>query len=171
MIEKASIVKDFVFAANDGILTTFAVVAGAYGANLSPKIVIVLGIANLLADGISMASGNYIGTKSEEEMLHTHRAEPVVNPRALKHSITTFFSFIIGGVFPLIPYFLGTIEPRNFYFSLLLMVTTLSILGYARSHYTKRGPIGSIVETLVIGGAAAFAAYLVGSISAPFLME
>lgn len=57
--------KDVVFAANDGIITTFAVVAGTVGASLSPSIVIILGFANLLADGISMAAGNYLGTRSE----------------------------------------------------------------------------------------------------------
>ena len=57
--------KDIVYGANDGIVTTFAVVAGVAGAGLDATIVIILGIANLMADGFSMATGNYIGTKSE----------------------------------------------------------------------------------------------------------
>lgn len=56
---------DAVFAANDGIITTFAVVAGIAGAQLEPSIVLILGFANLLADGASMGLGNYLGQRSE----------------------------------------------------------------------------------------------------------
>ncbi len=57
--------KDLVYGANDGIITTFAIVAGVAGARLEVSIVLLLGIANLLADGFSMAASNYLGTKSE----------------------------------------------------------------------------------------------------------
>ncbi len=66
-------IKDFVYGANDGIVTTFAVVAGVAGAGLSSKVVLILGFANLIADGISMAVGNYIGTKSEQQYAKTER--------------------------------------------------------------------------------------------------
>jgi vacuolar iron transporter family protein len=62
-----SIIGDMVYGANDGIVTTFAVVAGVAGAGLTPLVVLVLGFANLLADGFSMASGNYLGTKSKHD--------------------------------------------------------------------------------------------------------
>lgn len=67
--------KDAVYAANDGIITTFAVVAGVVGASLDPLIILVLGFANLFADGISMASGNYLGTKSEKDLYSKERAQ------------------------------------------------------------------------------------------------
>lgn len=57
--------RDFVYGGVDGAVTTFAVVAGSVGANLAPRIVIILGAANLLADGFSMAASNYLGTRSE----------------------------------------------------------------------------------------------------------
>jgi len=60
-------IRDVVYSANDGIVTTFAVVAGVAGAGLSPSIILILGFANLFADGLSMAIGNYLGTKSELE--------------------------------------------------------------------------------------------------------
>ena len=62
-----SYLKDFVYGAIDGSVTTFAVVSGVAGAALSSKIIIVLGIANLLGDGFSMAVGNFLGTKSEQQ--------------------------------------------------------------------------------------------------------
>jgi VIT1/CCC1 family predicted Fe2+/Mn2+ transporter len=62
-----SYLKDFMYGAIDGTITTFAIVAGVAGAGLSPGIVVVLGLANLVGDGFSMAVGNYLGTRSEEE--------------------------------------------------------------------------------------------------------
>jgi len=57
--------RDTVYGAIDGSVTTFAIVAGVAGAGLSPWVIIALGIANVLADGFSMAAGNYSGTKAE----------------------------------------------------------------------------------------------------------
>ena len=58
---------DFVYGGIDGSVTTFAIVAGVTGASLSPTIVLILGFANLFADGFSMAVGNYLSTKSRKE--------------------------------------------------------------------------------------------------------
>lgn len=57
--------RDVVYGAIDGAVTTFAIVSGVAGAGLAPKIIIILGLANVLADGFSMAAGNYAGTKAE----------------------------------------------------------------------------------------------------------
>lgn len=64
-----SYLGDFVFGAIDGTVTTFAVVAGSAGAGLDPGIAIVLGVANLLADGFSMAVGNYLSTNAEAQLV------------------------------------------------------------------------------------------------------
>lgn len=60
-------IGDLVYGANDGIITTFAIVSGAAGANLSPSVIIILGFANILADGISMGASNFLGKKSEQD--------------------------------------------------------------------------------------------------------
>ena len=64
---------DFVYGGTDGAVTTFAVVAGVIGASLSPTIVLILGFANLFADGFSMAVGNYLATKSQKEYIERVR--------------------------------------------------------------------------------------------------
>jgi len=66
-------VGDFVYGAIDGSVTTFAVVSGVAGAGLSVNIVIILGIANLIADGFSMAVGNYLSAKSDREFIERER--------------------------------------------------------------------------------------------------
>lgn len=63
-----SYLRDFVYGAIDGAVTTFAVVSGVAGAGLSADIVLILGLANLVGDGFSMAAGNYLGTKAEEQL-------------------------------------------------------------------------------------------------------
>jgi vacuolar iron transporter family protein len=67
--------EDFVYGATDGAVTTFAVVAGVVGASLSPSIVLILGFANLLADGFSMAIGNYLATKARRENIERARKQ------------------------------------------------------------------------------------------------
>lgn len=63
-----SYLKDFVYGAIDGAVTTFAVVSGVAGANLSAGIVIVLGMANLVGDGFSMAASNFLGARADEQL-------------------------------------------------------------------------------------------------------
>lgn len=64
---KAGYLKDFIYGAIDGLVTTFAVVSGVIGASLSVQIVLILGVANLIADGFSMGAANFLGTKAELE--------------------------------------------------------------------------------------------------------
>ena len=66
---RPSYLKDFVYGAIDGAVTTFAVVSGVAGAGLSANIVLILGVANLVGDGFSMAAGNFMGNRAEQEQL------------------------------------------------------------------------------------------------------
>lgn len=65
--------SEFVYGGIDGSVTTFAVVAGATGANLPVNTVLILGFANLIADGLSMSIGNYLSVKSEIQEYHRHK--------------------------------------------------------------------------------------------------
>jgi hypothetical protein len=57
--------RDLIYGGIDGAVTTFAVVTGVVGADLAPAVILILGLANLLADGFSMATSNFLGTKVE----------------------------------------------------------------------------------------------------------
>jgi vacuolar iron transporter family protein len=87
--------RDFVYGAIDGAVTTFAVVAGVIGAELSSSIIIILGLANLLADGFSMAVGNYLGTRAERQLLERARSieekHIAVHPRGERDEIREIF--------------------------------------------------------------------------------
>lgn len=62
---KHNYVRDWIYGGIDGSVTTFAVVSGVAGAQLAPLIVLILGFANLVADGFSMAASNFLGTRAE----------------------------------------------------------------------------------------------------------
>ncbi len=64
---------DFVYGGIDGSVTTFAVVAGVAGAQLSTAIVLILGFANLFADGFSMAVGKYSSDRAEKQRIQNVR--------------------------------------------------------------------------------------------------
>ena len=66
--------RDFVYGAIDGSVTTFAIVSGVVGAELSVRVILILGFVNLLADGFSMAVSNYLGTKADHQIVERARA-------------------------------------------------------------------------------------------------
>ena len=72
--EQGQYIKSMIYGGLDGIVTTFAVVAGVAGASLSAGIVLILGFANLIADGLSMAIGDFLSTKAENEYNQAERA-------------------------------------------------------------------------------------------------
>lgn len=71
--EQGQYIKSMIYGGLDGIITTFAVVAGVAGASLSAGVVLILGFANLIADGLSMAIGDYLSTKAEQEYKQAER--------------------------------------------------------------------------------------------------
>ena len=216
--------KDVVFAANDGIITTFAVVAGSVGADLSVSVLLIIGLASMIADGFSMATGNYLGTKSEqdfyrkeekrewaevekfpEEELNEIRAilankgyqgedlEQMIklvsknkqywvsfmmheelsllspdNQSPVRHGAATFFSFIIAGALPLLPYILFP-NGSSFLVAAIASGAALFTVGAARKYFSDRSWLISGMEMLVVGGSAAIIAYGIGFVLKSFL--
>jgi VIT1/CCC1 family predicted Fe2+/Mn2+ transporter len=156
---------DLVYGANDGIITTFAVVAGVVGAALQPRTALILGAANLLADGFSMGAGNFLSIRSEEAVL-VARGEPARAPFPLRHALATFLAFVIAGSVPLLPYTFAAPEHR---FALATASTLLSLfaVGALRSLVTDLRWWRAGLEVLGVGAAAAAVSYVVGAWIAP----
>lgn len=152
---------DLVYGANDGIITTFAVVAGVAGASLSSRTVIILGFANLLADGFSMGASNYLSIRSSESVLETEGRD-AQEPYALRHAMATFLAFLVAGVVPLLAY-LFPIHDSTFRVATALTMVALFVVGAARSFVTIRGWLVNGLEMLAVGAAAAAVAYYVGA--------
>jgi vacuolar iron transporter family protein len=88
--------RDWIYGAIDGGVTTFAIVAGVVGANLPSAVVLVLGFANLVADGFAMAASNYSGTKSERDeyrrVLDIERRHIALEPEGEREEIRQIFA-------------------------------------------------------------------------------
>lgn len=214
---------DFVYGGLDGIVTTFAVVSGVAGAQLSASIILILGLANLLADGFSMATGAYLSSKSKSEYydreaqrqaweiehfpagqkaelrhlyvekgytpeeaeqlvdLNTRHPEQWVRTMMIEelgmlgeegnpmwNGLATFLAFVIAGALPLLVYLIGLVVPIEpataFTTSIILSAVALFALGAAKVLVTRLNPIRSGLEMLLVGGAAAIVAYVVGAL-------
>ena len=93
-------IRDVVYGANDGIITTFAVVAGVTGGSLSPRAVLIVGAANLFADGLSMGVGNYLSIRSNESA-RAAQDLPEEEASPARHGLATFLAFFAAGCHPL----------------------------------------------------------------------
>jgi VIT1/CCC1 family predicted Fe2+/Mn2+ transporter len=93
---RVSYLRDWVYGGIDGTVTTFAVVAGVVGAELSTKALLILGAANLFADGFSMAAANYSGTKAEieeyEKVRHMEERHVALAPDGEREEIRQIFA-------------------------------------------------------------------------------
>lgn len=216
--------EDFIYGAFDGSVTTFAIVAGAIGASLSPMIVVILGFANLFADGFSMAVGNYQAAKARIEFIQKERKreeweiEHMVESekreirdiyekkgftsdlldeivkvitsrkkvwvdtmmkeelgliedgrRPLDTAASTMFGFVIIGIIPLIPflfiYLAGiSLNSESFTYSVISTSVAFFLIGIIKGKIVKKPLLRSGMTTLFVGGIAATAAYLVGSL-------
>lgn len=67
-------IKPVIFGGLDGILTSFAIVAGAAGGSMPVPVVIVLGFSNILADALAMGVGEFLSSKAENEWILRERA-------------------------------------------------------------------------------------------------
>lgn len=203
----------------DGCVTTFAVVAGAVGGGFSTIVIIVLGFANLVADGFSMAVSNYQGTKSQREIVEKARRteehhiehipegeqeeirqifarkgfdgdvlEKIVDvitqdrqlwvntmlteelglqvsgPSPLRAALATFAAFFVVGVIPLVPFLVPDLTADQAFLGSAL-VTGLAFfgVGMVKGLVLGRSALRSGFETLLMGGLAAFLAYVVGA--------
>ncbi len=160
--------KGAVLGASDGIVTTFAVVAGVVGAGFATEIIIVLGIANMVADGISMAIGDFLGERSISRMHKYNGASETTVFSDAKTSLITFCSFVIAGSLPLMPYLvmlLGISVPasKQFIMSIIATLSSMFFVGSLRTYVIKGSWWKNGLEMLFVGSLAAIAAYSLGA--------
>jgi VIT1/CCC1 family predicted Fe2+/Mn2+ transporter len=154
---------DFIYGSNDGIITTFAIVASVVGAALESHIVLILGLASLVADGLSMAGSSYLSVRSEVE-----EAKRATHIQAFKHGAATFFGFIIAGLMPLLAYVFPFFEGVRFPVAIGLTLLTLFVFGAGRALVAKMVWWKAGLEMLLIGAFASAVAYGIGILGSRF---
>jgi vacuolar iron transporter family protein len=217
-----SYLRDFVYGAVDGTVTTFAVVAGVAGAGLDATVVLVLGVANLVADGFSMAVSNFLGARSEAQRRERTRREEERHVALVPHgereevrqllgswgledrlreevldvvtadrerwvrlmmeqehglpasptapslaALATFVAFVVVGSVPLLPFVVDALPGVHvvapFGWSTATTALAFALIGVGKAVVVGQGRLRSGLESLVVGGAAAMLAYLVGA--------
>ena len=141
---------ELVYGGIDGSVTTFAIVAGVVGAGLASKVILIIGLASLIADGFSMGVSNYFSQKSENDLEKDGENH---NKNAQQTAVATFVSFIIIGAIPLIPYVAGIfISMSNtllFALSCLMPLIAFFLIGYVKGVVTNKNKITSGIEVLL----------------------
>lgn len=173
------LLKSAVLGANDGIVTTFAVVAGVVGAKLSPNVVVILGIANMIADGVAMGLGDFLGERSERMMRFRDLSESAHKQSHLRSGVwrtglTTFIAFVLAGSLPLLPYLTQAVGApiliqNRFGMSIIFTALALFSVGIIKTRFTDSKWWKGGLEMLSVGAIAATIAYVLGAVVERFV--
>lgn len=165
-------ISEFVYGAVDGTVTTFAVVAASAGAGISSVIILILGIANLLADGFSMGSSAYLAASAEHDDSARSTGQRA-SPKII--GAMTFLAFVVVGAVPVLPYLidvvgrLGLSGTLLFYISCGATAVTFLAIGFVKGKVAQEGAVKSALVTLLLGAVAASLAYVAGNVLASWL--
>lgn len=154
--------SDIVYGATDGVITTFTIISGVEGAKLDPKVAVILGLVNLIADGLSMGASRFLSSRAENaanQLPHGYK-EP------LYHGLVTFLAFILLGGLPLISFFIPDFFAHRFSISCVMTIIILFCIGMLRAIVTKESWLQSIFEMMIIGGSVAILAFFSGHLLA-----
>jgi len=154
--------SDIVYGATDGVITTFTIISGVEGAKLAPKVAVILGLVNLIADGLSMGASRFLSSRAE----NAANQLPYGYREPLYHGLATFLAFIFLGGLPLISFFIPDFFVHRFSISCVMTVMILSFIGMLRAVVTKERWLQSIFEMMIIGGTVAILAYFSGHVLA-----
>ena len=154
-------IADLIYGTNDGILTTFAIVAGVAGGELSSGTVLIVGIANLFADGLSMGVGNYLSIRARESAREA-QGLPEEESQPVRHGLATFVGFVVAGAIPLAPYLLPGLENQFLHATLAAMAAQFTV-GALRALVTASRWWQSGLEMVALGALVAAVAYGAGA--------
>ena len=153
--------RDIVYGANDGIVTTLVVIASVTGAALPPAVILVLGLANLVADGFSMGTSNVLSMRSAL----TAATRPRLRD-ASRNGIATFVAFVLSGLVPLSIYVLPLSADARFPTACVLAGVALFGVGACRSLFSDLSWFKAGLEMLALGALASTVAYVIGALAA-----
>ncbi|WP_124040278.1 VIT1/CCC1 transporter family protein [Neoactinobaculum massilliense] len=165
--EKMNRLRAGVLGANDGIVSVAAVVIGMVGGSASPRATAMAGLAALVGGAVSMALGEFVSVSSQRdaEMEAIRRNELDASPRDLVSpvgaAISSFFSFLTGGIIPMLAVTLPPIGWR-LVISFGATIFALAATGFISAHIGD-SKAGRATIRMVVGGTLGLAlTFLVG---------
>lgn len=147
--------RDLVYGALDGGVTTLAIVAGAEGADLGARVAIILGLANLAGDGISMAAGTYLGMRSDIQQSHgdARREKP------WRHGLATLVAFAAAGSVPLLAF---TLPWPPLPTAGAMTLAAMFLVGALRARFIERRAAWLGLEMMLVAAVAGAVALGIG---------
>lgn len=142
--------------------------AGVAGGSLPTPVVLICGAANLVADGLSMAVGNYLAIRAHESVLEAQNL-PEEEASPVRHGLAIFAAFVLAGALPLLPYLLPSAGGDRFAWSIVVTLLTLFAVGSLRSLIAVVRWWSAGLEMLGLGGVVALVAYGSGAFVAALL--
>ena len=174
-MEKSKFYKKYlpsiVYGGSDGAVSYFTLMAGAYGAGLSIRMLIAIGVSNIFADAFSMATADYLSEDSRKTDLSLSKTTKIFTfSPATKSGVVTFFSFLTVGFFPLAPsiYAYFTVDPSGqlpfdiFIISIAFTILAFIYIGFIRGAVLGRNRLHTIAQSLIICSISAVVAYYLG---------
>lgn len=150
---------DLIYGANDGIVTTLAIISGVVGASLPVRVILILGFANLVADGFSMGASNFLSQRTG--MKASERPSLL---EATRHGSATFVGFVLAGFVPMLAYLLPNLFADRFVLAVCLALLTLFVVGASRGFFSDVRWLRAGLEMLVLGALATAVAYGIGAL-------
>lgn len=148
------VAPDIVYGSMDGVITTLAIIAGTVGAELPVQTIVILGLANIFADGFSMGISSYLSAKTQQSQ------------NSIQRGLVTLLAFILIGLLPLSAFifaYLTNRDPRDMYpYAYGLTAMSFFMIGIIKSKHTGEDMVRSGFTTMLIGGIGALIAFTIG---------
>jgi VIT1/CCC1 family predicted Fe2+/Mn2+ transporter len=143
------------FGIEDSLISTTGVVAGVALSTQNHKVILATGLIVIIVEASSMAASELIAEEAEEDIDKDHKASPAIS------AMLMFISYFLTGIVPIIPLVVFKL-PEGIYFSILLAMIGLIILGGVKGKVTKKSISKSIAGVLIVGSIATTIGVLAG---------
>lgn len=155
----AGSIREIIFGLEDSLVSTLGAVTGIAAGTQNSYVVILSGLVLVVVESISMSAGSYLSSKAAAEVEHADHERP------LRAGAVMFVFYIIGGLFPLLPYLLLPIH-LAYAPSIGATVLMLFLVGAWKGKMTKRSLVRSGMEMAAISLTAALLGFLIGRLVA-----
>lgn len=153
-------VRNFIFGAEDSLVSTVGLLAGVASAGIPRKDIIISGIVLIFVEAFSMSVGSFLSERTTEESLIDSQ-EKLGN--SLIAAVIMFFSYFVSGLVPLFPYLIQN-NLNAFWQSIIASLIALFILGFLSAKILKTKILKNALRMLLIGGMAIALGVIVGII-------